>query len=147
MIKSTLCYIEKDGCYLMLLRNKKEHDVNAGKWIGIGGKFEEGETAEECLKREVREETGVILTEYHFYGIIKFRSDDAESEDMYLYSASEYAGQIAENCAEGTLQWVPKEDVLNLNLWEGDRLFLREMLAGTEEINMTLEYKGDKLIQ
>lgn len=139
----------------MMFRGKKPDDPNAGKWIGIGGKFEEGETADECMLREVREETGIELSEYHFHGVIRFRSDAWEYEDMYLYSAdalSAAAGQITSgagalpDCSEGDLQWIPKEDILNLPLWEGDKLFLRELIAGKDKIEMTLIYEEENLV-
>mgnify|MGYP002624256458 CR=1 FL=1 len=147
MIKTTLCYIEKEGSYLMLLRNKKEKDLNEGKWVGIGGKFEPGESADECLLREVREETGLTLTQYKFHGIIRFVSDKWEDEDMYLYSADRFEGELKESCSEGELCWIPGEKIMDLDLWEGDPYFLRKLLAGEEHISMTLEYKGDKLTQ
>ena len=146
-IKSTLCYIEQDDRYLMLLRNKKAHDVNEGKWIGIGGKFEPGESADACLLREVKEETGVTLTDYQFRGIIQFVSDQWDDEEMYLYSATGYEGRIDFNCNEGELRWIPKNDLMGLNLWEGDRCFLSPLIDGVENINMTLCYEGDVLKQ
>ena len=129
----------------MLLRNKKASDPNEGKWIGIGGKFEEGETPDECMLREVREETGLELTDYHFHGIIEFRSDEWEYEDMYLYTAQLPDIPPLPECREGTLKWIPKAQIMNLNLWEGDRIFLKELLEGKKEINMRLCYHGDKL--
>ena len=146
----------------MMFRGKKPNDPNAGKWIGIGGKFKEGETADECMLREVREETGIELSEYHFHGVIRFRSDAWEYEDMYLYSAKAPAGaavvptaaavQITSgagalpDCSEGDLQWIPKEEILNLPLWEGDKLFLRELIAGKDKIEMTLIYEEENLV-
>lgn len=147
MKRSTLCYLEKDGCYLMMLRNKKKADVNAGKWIGVGGMFESGETPEECLKREVFEETGVVLKEYDFLGIIGFRLEGCEDEDMYLYGATGWDGEIDMDCNEGTLRWIPKDEIMELDLWEGDRLFLERMLRGDKEINLDLFYKDDVLIR
>lgn len=168
MIKSTLCYIEKDGKYLMMFRGKKPNDPNAGKWIGIGGKFEEGESPDECMLREVREETGLLLTEYHFHGIIRFRSDAWEYEDMYLYSAKaptgaaggpdksnedaaggsdvKSEGAALKDCSEGELSWIDKEQIMELPLWEGDRLFLKKLLDGEETIEMTLQYEGETLV-
>ncbi len=145
MIKTTLCYIEKDGKYLMLYRNKKKNDVNEGKWVGVGGKFEPGETAEECLLREVREETGLILKSWHFYGIVNFVSDKWDDEAMYLYLGKDFDGEILESCKEGELRWIDKSEILNLSLWEGDVYFLREMLLGADKISMTLRYEGDTL--
>ena len=160
MKNTTLCYIERDGHYLMLYRNKKKDDPNAGKWVGIGGKFEPGETAEECLLREVREETGFILTSYKFLGIVEFRNDAWEDEDMYLYLADGFTaeGRPCDSgtgeaphalpvppCNEGDLKWIPKSEILNLNLWEGDRYFLEPMLRGESDLNMRLTYSGDEL--
>lgn len=147
MKRSTLCYMEKDGCYLMLLRNKKKADVNAGKWIGVGGKFEEGETPEECLLREVREETGVSLRKYALVGVIGFRLEGTEDEDMYLYRATAWDGDVNMDCSEGTLKWIPKDEIMDLELWEGDRLFLERMLRGNEKVSMDLFYKDDVLVR
>ena len=157
----------------MLLRNKKASDPNEGKWIGIGGKFEEGETPDECMLREVREETGIVLSDYHFHGVIEFRSDEWEDEDMYLYTAHFPAsgGPFKENaaegkdasaagstagqgqddipplpeCREGTLKWIPKAQIMSLKLWEGDRIFLKELLDGKQTVNMRLSYCGERL--
>ncbi len=180
----------------MLYRNKKENDLNEGKWVGVGGKFLPGETPEQCLLREVQEETGLILTKYRLCGVIRFESDVWEDEDMYLYEASAFenpaaAGEradvceaqtlsenavpcedlplpenavpcedlpLSENavpcedlplpeCSEGTLAWIPREEVLDLPLWEGDRYFLTPLLAGEQDINMTVRYQGDTLVE
>lgn len=145
MKNTTLCYIEKDGKYLMLHRIKKENDLNEGKWIGVGGKFEPGETAEECLLREVYEETGVTLTSYRYRGIIKFLSDKWEDEVIYLYTADAYEGEISMECNEGVLAWIDKDKILDLNLWEGDSIFLKELLAD-RDVSITLHYdEEDKL--
>ena len=147
-MNSTLCYIRNDkNEYLLLHRNKKENDLNEGKWIGVGGKFEEGETADECVVREVYEETGLTLTDYHLHGIVKFISDTWENEDMYLYSATGYTGTLNTACDEGELCWVPADKVLSLPTWEGDKYFLEPLLAGEPKINMLVEYRGDKLIR
>lgn len=145
MINTTLCYVEKDGKYLMLNRNKKKNDLNEGKWIGIGGKFEPGEAADECLLREVREETGFELSDYKFHGIIHFRSDK-EDEEMYLYTAAVSSDAEPIECSEGTFAWVAKDKVLDLPTWTGDRLFLTKLLAGETDIEMTLVYNGDELV-
>lgn len=121
---TTLCYIEKDGRYLMLHRVKKENDMNWDKWVGIGGHFEDGESPEECLCREVSEETGLRLTEYRLRGIITFVSDRWQTEYMFLYTATGYEGNIGK-CSEGVLEWVDKSAVYSLPIWEGDRIFFR----------------------
>lgn len=146
MKNTTLCYIEKDNKYLMLLRNKKEVDENKGKWIGVGGKFMEGESPEDCLVREVFEETGVTLTSYRFRGLVTFVSDEWGTEYMHLFTASEYTGEVdIDNCEEGTLKWIPKGEIMNLNLWDGDRVFL-ELLAKDEKFfSLTLRYSGEEL--
>lgn len=142
---TTLCYIEKDGCYLMLHRTKKEVDINKEKWIGIGGKFEEDESPEECLLREAMEETGLKLTSYRLRGIITFLSDRWYTEYMFLYTADGFEGELKE-CDEGTLKWVKKEDVDKLNLWEGDRIFLDLLKQEVPCFSLKLQYEGDKLV-
>ena len=146
MINSTLCYIEKEGKILLLHRNKKENDLNEGKYIGVGGKFEEGETSEECLLREVYEETGLRLTEYKFKGLIKFLSDKWENENMYLFHATDFTGKLITGCSEGELVWVEKEKLLDYPTWEGDKYFLKPLLDGKEKINMLVSYEGEKLV-
>ncbi len=146
MKKTTLCYIERDGAYLMLYRNKKLQDPNEGKWIGVGGKLEAGETPEQCLLREVREETGLELLQYQYRGEILFLSDRWEDEIMYLYTATEFQGELLENCDEGELRWVPIAEIPELKLWEGDRIFLKELLAGRKDLQIELRYEGDRLI-
>lgn len=146
MINTTLCYIEKDNKYLMLHRDKKDKDLNAQKWIGVGGKFEPGETVEECLVREVYEETGLSLTSYIFVGMIKFISDTYEDEDMYLFKGTDFTGEVKSDCSEGTLKWVDATKVLDLPTWEGDRYFLKPMLEGKTNLNMTVCYEGDVLV-
>lgn len=147
MKKTTLCYIMNNNSVLMLYRNKKENDYNEGKWIGIGGKLESDETPEECLVREVMEETKIMLNSWHFYGIIHFRSDCWGNEDMYLYSSDDYhAPNELPECNEGELRWVEKENILDLPTWEGDKYFLKPMIEGIKNIEITLEYQGDELI-
>jgi len=142
---TTLCYIENDrGEYLMLHRTKKKNDLNTGKWIGVGGKFEADETPEECLLREVYEETGLTLTGYRFRGIVTFLSDQWEGEYMHLFTANKYEGTLCD-CNEGELAWVPKNDILKLNLWEGDHIFLRELLENDRFFSLRLSYTGDTL--
>lgn len=147
MISSTLCYILQDGKYLLLHRVKKAKDPNAGKWVGVGGKLERGETADECVIREVLEETGLTLTGYERIGLVKFVSDTYESEDMYLYQGLSYTGRLRDDCPEGELRWIPVEDVPGLPIWEGDRYFLEAMQKGRRNINMTLRYEGERLVE
>lgn len=146
MINTTLCYIEKDNKYLMLHRTKKENDVNEGKWIGVGGKFEKDETPEECLLREVKEETGLVLTEYKLRAVITFISDSWETEYMYLFSANEFTGELI-TCDEGELKWVEKDRILNLNIWEGDKIFLKKMIEEDNFFTLKVVYEGDKLVE
>ncbi len=144
---STLCYIEKDGQYLMLHRTRKKHDVNKDKWIGVGGHFLPDESPEECLLREVREETGYTLLNYAFRGIVTFVSGDGLTEYMRLYTADRFAGDPVER-DEGELAWVPVKDVLSLNLWEGDRVFLKLLADGEPFFSLKLVYDGDgKLVR
>lgn len=145
MKNTTLCYVEQDGKYLMLLRNKKKQDENAGKWIGVGGKFEEGESPQDCLLREVQEETGLRLTQYRFRGIVTFVSDQYETEYMHLFTAHGFEGELIP-CDEGELKWVEKEEVLSLPLWEGDREFLRLLREDAPFFSLKLVYQGDKLV-
>ena len=143
---TTLCYIEKDDKYLMLLRNKKEVDINKGKWIGVGGHFEEGESPEECLVREVYEETGLILTNYKFRGLVTFSSDHWQTEYMFLYTADGFEGEL-KDCNEGELRWIPKTEILDLNLWEGDKEFLKLLFEDNDVFSMKLSYVGDTLVE
>ncbi len=146
MIKTTLCYLEKDGKYLMLYRNKKKNDINGGKWIGIGGKFEKHENADECLLREVYEETGLTLDSYDYRGLIHFIPDNAEAEDMYLYTSNKFTGDMTA-CSEGELVWIDKNKIFDLNLWEGDKVFLRKLLDGESGFEISLYYVGDKCVK
>ncbi len=141
---TTLCYIEKDDKYLMLHRVKKERDINKDKWIGVGGHFEKGESPEECLLREVKEETGLTLTAWKFRGIVSFFSDKWHPEYMCLYTANGFEGEMIE-CMEGTLEWVPKNQLDKLNLWTGDKIFFRLLEERKEFFSLKLCYEGDVL--
>lgn len=142
----TLCYIERDDCYLMLHRVKKEKDINKDKWIGVGGHFEEGESPEECLLREVREETGLELTSWKLRGIITFCTDVVPVEYLFLYTADAYEGNLTD-CDEGNLEWVEKSKVYELPMWEGDDVFFRLLETDTPFFSLKLCYKGDKLVE
>ena len=146
MKHTTLCYIEKDGKYLMIHRIKKENDENGGKWIGIGGKFEYGESPFDCVRREVKEETGLTLISPRYRGFITFVSDKYGTEYMHLFTATEYEGDMRSECDEGVLDWIAKEDLLALPLWEGDKIFLRLLDSEERFFSLKLEYEGDRLI-
>ena len=146
MLLTTLCYIEKGDQYLMLHRVKKEHDINKDKWIGVGGKFEDKESPEDCLFREVREETGLTLTSWKFRGIITFVTDRYETEFMHLYTADDWEGEMIE-CNEGNLEWLDKKKVFNLKVWEGDKIFFRLLKEERPYFSLKLVYEGDALKQ
>lgn len=145
MKNTTLCYIEKDGQYLMLHRVKKQNDLNHDKWVGVGGKFEENESPEECLTREVLEETGLRLTHWRYRGIVTFVSDKWEGEYMHLYTADGFDGELTE-CAEGILEWIPKERVRSLSMWAGDAVFFRLIEEDEPFFSLKLVYQGDDLV-
>lgn len=146
MINSTLCYLEQGDSYLMLHRVKKKNDVNHDKWIGVGGKFEEKESPEDCILRETREETGLTLTEYRYRGIVTFVSDQAPTEYMHLFTASAWTG-TAIPCDEGELAWIKKKNLLSLPMWEGDRIFLNLLDTDEPFFSLKLVYQGDHLQQ
>lgn len=144
---STLCYIEKDEKYLMLHRIKKKNDINKDKWIGVGGHFEADETPEECVVREVKEETGYTLTSYKYRGLVTFVSGNGVTEYMSLFTADGFEGEEI-LCDEGTLEWVDKDKVNELNIWEGDKIFFTLLNQGDPFFSLKLVYDGsDKLIQ
>lgn len=146
MKNTSLCYIEKEGCYLMLHRTKKAGDENHDKWIGIGGKFEDGESPEDCMLREVREETGLSLSSWSFRGIVTFVSDEWGTEYMHLFTADGFAGSLRD-CDEGELEWVEKARIPSLPIWEGDKIFLRLLDQGADFFSLKLCYHGDKLVR
>lgn len=147
MKMTTLCYIENNDCYLMLHRTKKKKDVNKDKWIGVGGHAEGNETPQECLIREVKEETGLLLTSYKFRGLITFISDEYEAEMMCLFIADGYTGELI-TCDEGELEWVKKSDVPQLPTWEGDAQFLKLLLEDEKRFfAMKLRYEGERLVE
>ncbi len=145
MKNTTLCYIECDGKYLMLHRTKKVNDENHDKWIGIGGKFEEKESPEQCVLREVKEETGLSLHSYRYRGIVTFVSDLYDTEYMHLFTSEDFSGNLLE-CDEGELCWVDKNALYSLPIWEGDKIFLRLLENKSEPFfSLRLEYIGDRL--
>ena len=146
MENTTLCYIERDGAYLMLHRVKKEHDENRDKWIGVGGKFEDKESPEDCLLREVREETGLTLTRYAYRGIVTFVSDLWSTEYMHLFTADGFTGDLRA-CDEGDLEWVPKARIADLPIWAGDKIFLRLLTEDVPFFSLKLCYEGERLVQ
>ncbi|MBE6910408.1 MAG: 8-oxo-dGTP diphosphatase [Ruminococcaceae bacterium] len=144
-INSTLIYIERGDEYLMLHRTKKENDLNHDKWIGVGGKFEPDESPEECMLREAREETGLTLTRWRCRGLVTFLSDVWATEYMYLFTADAWTGQL-KTCDEGDLEWIKKEKLLSLKLWEGDKIFLRLLDSDEPFFLLKLRYEGDTLV-
>lgn len=145
MKNTTLCYIENErGDYLMLHRVKKENDCNRDKWIGVGGKFEDGESPEECVLRETLEETGLTLTDWRYRGIVTFVSDRWETEYMHLFTATGWTGRLHE-CDEGVLEWVSREQFRGLPQWEGDRIFLRLIEEDAPFFSLKLHYEGEHL--
>ena len=157
LVNTSLCYIEKDGCYLMLHRTKKQHDYNHDKWIGIGGKFENTESPEECVIREVKEETGLDLDldSLEYKGIVTFVCDDGNcvgeekgtgfyTEFMHIFHATEFEGQLIE-CNEGDLEWVPIEKMNDLPHWKGDEIFLDFLKTDMPFYSLKLEYRNGEL--
>ena len=144
MKQTTLCYLERGDQYLMLHRTKKENDLNHDKWLGVGGKFEEGESPEECMLREVWEETGFTVTQWRYCGIVTFLSDQWENEFMHLFVCTEWTGDEIV-CSEGDLEWIEKKRLLELTMWEGDKIFLRLIDEQVPFFSLKLTYKGDEL--
>ena len=145
MKNTTLCYLEKNGAYLMLHRIKKENDLNKDKWIGVGGKFIDKESPEECAGREVKEETGLTLDSYEYRGIVTFVSNQWETEYMHLFTSRNFHGTLTE-CDEGVLEWVPKNKLEELHLWEGDKIFFRLLDEGYPFFSLKLVYENENLI-
>ncbi len=143
---TTLCYLEKNGSYLMLHRVSKKNDINHDKWIGVGGHFEHQESPEDCLRREVKEETGLTLVSFNFRGIVSFISDDDPAEYMCLYTSDNFTGTQIE-CDEGKLEWVPFEKIDSLELWEGDKIFLNLLKEKAPFFSLKLVYKNGALVE
>lgn len=146
MKQTTLCYLERGDAYLMLHRTKKENDENHDKWIGVGGKFEAGESPEDCMRREIFEETGLTVTEYSYRGIVTFVSDLYGTEYMHLFTVTDWEGEARE-CDEGELAWIKKQELFDLTLWEGDRIFLRLLQEDAPFFSLKLTYRGDELTE
>ena len=144
MRNTTLVHLEKDGCYLMLHRVRKEADENRDKWVGIGGKFEPGESPEDCALREVLEETGLTMHSWRYRGIVTFVSDEWGTEYMHLFHSDDFSGSL-KDCDEGDLEWVDKQRVLHLPIWEGDKIFLRLLDTDDPFFSLKLCYSGDRL--
>lgn len=145
MKNTSLCYIERGREYLMLHRVKKENDENRDKWIGIGGKFEEGESPEECMAREMREETGLTPRAWRYRGIVTFVSDEWGTEYMHLFTCNDFTGTVRE-CDEGDLEWIDREALLSLPIWEGDKIFLRLLATDEPFFSLKLCYRGSALV-
>ena len=146
MINTTLCYILRGNECLMLHRVRKENDLNRDKWIGIGGKFEDKESPEDCLLREVKEETGLTLTNYAYRGIVTFVSDRWPTEYMHLFTADAFSGEL-KDCDEGELEWLPWEELTRIPHWEGDEIFLRLLKQEVPFFSLKLCYEGEGLVQ
>ncbi len=144
MKNTTLCYLERDGKYLMLHRVKKENDMNRDKWLGIGGKFEPGESPEDCALREIREETGLTVTDWEYRGIVTFVSEEFGTEWMHLFWSDSFTGTLTD-CDEGELAWIGKRELLTKELWEGDRIFLELLEQRVPFFSLKLCYRGDTL--
>ena len=144
---TSLCYIEKDGRYLLLHRTKKENDENHDKWIGVGGKFEPGESPEECALREVKEETGLTMTEFRLRGIVTFVSDEWGTEYMHLFTCTAFEGTLATDCDEGELVWLPKAELLTKKMWAGDKIFLKALDERRDFFSLKLRYRGEELVE
>ncbi|MBQ8393272.1 MAG: 8-oxo-dGTP diphosphatase [Clostridia bacterium] len=145
MKNTTLCYIEKDGAYLMLHKASRKNDGNDGKWLGVGGHFEEKESPFDCVTREVYEETGLTLIKPKYRGLVTFVSDKYETELMHLFTCTEFTGELS-SCPEGELCWVDKAKVRELPMWEGDKVFLDLLDTEQEFFTLKLTYKGDRLV-
>ena len=144
MKMTTLCYLERGDEYLMLHRIKKKNDENHDKWIGVGGKFEAGESPEDCMRREIFEETGLTVSDYRYRGIVTFVSDIYETEYMHLFTVTDWTGEARE-CDEGELAWIKKQKLFDLTLWQGDRIFLQLLQEDAPFFSLKLTYRGDEL--
>ena len=145
MKSTTVCYIEKDESFLMIHRTKKEKDENKDKWIGIGGKIEDGESPFDCIRREVREETGLTLNSLRYRGIVTFVSNEFPSQHMHLFTSDSFSGELAANCPEGDLAWIKKTELFALPMWEGDKIFHDLIEKNAPFFSLKLVYEGSCL--
>ena len=146
MKNTTLCYIEKDGKYLMIHRVKKVNDINKDKWVGVGGKFEERETPFDCVRREIKEETGLSVDKLNYRGLVTFISNEFGTEYMHLFHTKDFSGDLLEDCTEGNLEWVDKDKIIELPLWEGDKIFLDLLRKDVPFFSLKLVYEGSTLV-
>ena len=146
MKNTTLCYIEKDGKYLMIHRVKKINDLNKDKWIGVGGKFEERETPFDCVRREIKEETGLTAGKLNYRGLVTFISNEFGTEYMHLFHTDDFSGNLVSECNEGNLEWVDKNIIHTLPLWEGDKIFLDLLEKDVPFFSLKLVYEGSTLV-
>ena len=146
MKNTTLCYIEKDNKYLMIHRVKKVEDINKDKWVGVGGKFEERETPFDCVRREILEETGLTAGKLNYRGLVTFVSNEFGTEYMHLFHTDEFTGELTRDCNEGNLEWVDKDEIINLPLWEGDKIFLELLRKNVPFFSLKLVYEGQNLV-
>ncbi len=146
MRSTSLVHLERDGKYLMLHRVKREQDENRDKWVGIGGKFEPGESPEDCAVREVFEETGLTMRSWSYRGIVTFVSDEWGTEYMHLFHSTDFTGNV-KDCDEGVLEWVDKQALLSLPIWEGDKIFLRLLDEERPFFSLKLRYRGEQLVE
>ena len=144
MLLATLCYVKHDGKTLMVHRNKKPNDIHEGKWNGLGGKFEAGETPEECIRREVEEEAGLVIQNPHLHGLLVFTNFKGNDWYVFVFTASEFEGQLSESSPEGRLAWIDDDKLTSLNLWESDHIFLPWLAAG-KFFSAKFEYAGDEM--
>jgi 8-oxo-dGTP diphosphatase len=145
MILATLCYVKHNGKTLMVHRNKKPNDIHAGKWNGLGGKFEAGETPEACIRREVEEEAGLVIQNPRLHGLLMFQNFKGNDWYVFVFTATEFEGALSESSPEGRLEWIPNEQLMELNLWESDHIFLPWLAAG-RFFSAKFEYEGDRML-
>lgn len=144
MILATLCYVKNNGCTLMVHRNKKPNDIHEGKWNGLGGKFEAGETPEECIRREVQEESGLVIQNPQLHGLLVFTEFKGNDWYVFVFTATEFSGELTESSPEGKLEWIPDEQLTSLNLWESDHIFFPWIKDG-KFFSAKFDYEGDQM--